>query len=545
LEPLSFDILIKNGRVIDGAGNPWYRADVGVKDQKITKIGRLTRASGANEIDAAGKIVCPGFIDPHSHSDSSLPFDARYESTIRQGITTVVIGNCGESLAPINPEKMDVFQKRIEMIAPPGVDYKPTWHYFREYLEAMDQIPCSTNNVPLVGFGYVRISGGPGYEDRVPTPEELEAMKAYVDEAMQAGAFGFSTGLIYTPQYYAKTEEVIELTKVISKYNGIYFSHIRGEGATLVDAVKEVIDIVEKTGCAGGQIGHHKVAGKPYWGASKETLRLIEEANARGLDITADQYPYNRGMTSFITVLPPWVHIGGVEKILERLQDPANQERIKKDVDQGIPGWENWIKDVGFEGIYIASVKTDKWKDIEGKNLAEITQIKGKSDGWETLFDLMLEEKAEVEITVESMGEEDIKYIMQGRHTMIGTDGSGVSPTGPLSHGKPHPRFYGTYPRVLGKYVREEGIMTLQEAIRKMTSFPAQKLRLWDRGLVREGMWADLVVFDPDTVIDKATFIDPHQFSEGVHHVLVNGELAVEDNQQTENMPGKVLRRPT
>lgn len=541
---MNFDILIKNGRVIDGAGNPWYRADVGIMDGKIAKIGRLKGSSAAKELDVSGKIVCPGFIDPHSHSDSSLFFDARFESTIRQGITTVAVGNCGESLAPLNPEKMDIFKKLIDMYTPPGVEFKPTWHYFEEYLEAVDQIPCSTNIVPLVGFAPVRISGGPGYEDREPTAAELESMKNYVKEAMEAGAFGFSTGLIYTPQYYAKTDEIIEVTKVISKYNGIYFSHIRGEGATVVDAVKEVIEIVEKTDCAGGQIAHHKVAGKPYWGASKETLRLIEDANARGLNITADQYPYNRGMTSFITVLPPWVHIGGVEKILERLQDPANQERIRKDVEQGIEGWENWIKDVGFGGIYIASVKTDKWKDIEGKSIAEIAQIKGNADEWQILFDLLLEEKAEVSITVESMGEEDIKHIMQGRYTMIGTDGSGVSPTGPLSHGKPHPRFYGTYPRVLGHYVREKGIMTLQEAIRKMTSFPAQKLRLWDRGLVREGMWADLVVFDPETVIDKATFTDPHRFPEGIHHVLVNGEVAVEDKQQTKNMPGTVLRRP-
>ncbi len=538
-----FDLIIKNGRVIDGAGNPWYRADVGIKDGKIVKIGCLVNTTAFKEIDASGMVLAPGFIDIHSHSDFALPFDPRLESTIRQGITTAVIGNCGDSLAPINEEKLDMFEKLANMFSPAGERIDFTWQTFEEYLSDLVEKRCSTNIVPLVGFGTIRVAGGPGFEDRAPTAEELEQMKTYINEAMQSGAFGMSTGLIYSPQVYAKTEEIIELAKVVAKYGGLYFSHIRGEGATVVKAVKELIEIVEKSGCRGGQIAHHKVSGPPYWGVSKETLRLIEEANTRGLNINCDQYPYNRGMTSLITVLPPWVHIGGIEEILKRLKDPEDQDRIRKDISEGIEGWENWLKDLGGDRIFIATVKTDTWKSVEGKNLAEITTLKDKTDVFNTLFDLLVDEKGEVSILIESMGEDDIRRIMTGRYTMVGTDGWGVSPTGPLGHGKPHPRFYGTYPRILGKYVREEGLLSIENAIRKMTSFPAQKLGLFDRGLLCERMCADIVVFDPTKVKDNATYQNPHQFPTGIYYVCVNGEIVVENGQQTVKLPGRILRR--
>jgi N-acyl-D-amino-acid deacylase len=301
---------------------------------------------------------------------------------------------------------------------------------------------------------------------------------------------------------------------------------------------------LQKSGCTGGHIAHHKVAGKSYWEKSSETLRLMQEANARGTSITCDQYPYNRGMTSLITLLPPWVHEGGLEKLIERLKNSDDRIHIKKDVQQGIEGWENWIKDAGFDSIYIASVKTEKWRDMEGKHLSEIARLKEKTDEWETLFDLLIDENGEVSMTVELMDEEDIRRIMTGRYTMIGTDAWGVNPSGILRHGKPHPRYYGTYPRILGKYVREEGVLTLENAIRKMTSFPAQRLGLMDRGLLKEGLWADVVIFNPETVIDKATYLDPHQFPEGILHVLVNGQIVVANGQQTGRLPGKVLRRP-
>lgn len=543
---MSFDMVIKNGKVIDGAGNPWYRADIGIKGGKISRIGRLEEANTTKETDAVGLVVCPGFIDVHSHSDGAVFFDNTLQSTIRQGITTSVVGNCGDNLAPVPPEKMEEFLKLFAMSAPPGVEIDSIpWNTFSEYLDYMERRGCVANSAHLVGFGTIRIAGGPGFEDRAPTTEELECMKSLVGEAMEAGAFGISTGLIYAPQVYAKTEEIIELAKVVAKYGGLYSSHIRGEGVNVVNAVKEFVEIVEKSGCVGGQVSHHKIAGRPYWGTSKETLRLMEEANARGVNVTCDQYPYNRGMTSLASVLPPWVHLGGYKRLLERLQNPEDRARVKKDITEGIEGWESPIKDGGFECIYIASVKTEKWQDIEGKNLTEITRLKAKADEWETLSDILIDEKGEVTMTIETMGEDDIRRIMTGRYTMVGTDASGVAPTGVFGYGKPHPRYYGTYPRVLGKYVREEGLLTLEDAIRRMTSFPAQRMGLLDRGLLREGMWADIVVFDPDRVVDKATFLEPHQFPEGIVHVLVNGEIVVENEKQTEKLPGRILRRPS
>ena len=416
------------------------------------------------------------------------------------------------------------------------------WNTFGEYLDFMEKHACVANAAHLVGFASVRVAGGPGYEDRRPTAGEVKRMQSFVTQAMQAGAFGMSTGLIYAPQAYARTAEIISLAAVVAEYNGLYCSHIRGEGATVVDAVKEVVEITQKSGCRGGHIAHHKVAGRAYWGKSRETLQLMEDANASGLSITCDQYPYNRGMTSLITLLPPWVHAGGLETLLGRLKDPACRLRIIENVNQGIPGWENWIKDAGFEAIYIASVKTNKWRDAEGRSIGEIARLKGKTDPWETLFELLIDESGEVTMTIELMSEEDIRRIMAARYTMIGTDAWGVNPAGVLGYGKPHPRYYGTYPRILGKYVREEGVLTLEDAVRKMTSFPAQRLGLTDRGLLKEGMWADIVVFDAERVIDKATYQEPHQFPEGIPYVMVNGRIVVKDGQQTGALPGKVLR---
>jgi N-acyl-D-amino-acid deacylase len=350
------------------------------------------------------------------------------------------------------------------------------------------------NLIFFVGYENLRWAGGQGGEDRFATPEELGNMKGYLREAMEAGAFGMSTGLIYAPQMFATTIEIIELAKVVAEYNGLYFSHIRGEGETVIKAVKEVIEIVEKSGCVGGQIAHHKVAGEVFWGGSKDTIRLIEEANERGINITCDQYPYNRGMADLVAALPPWAREGSHDDILERIKDPKIQERIKKDVEKGIEGWENWIRDEGMKNLYIATVNSDKWKDVVGKNLTEITQIKGKSDNWETYFQLLIDNELGVVITIESMGEEDIRRIMTSRYQMVGTDGFGLPAS--FSVGAYHPRCFGTYPRVLGKYVREEKIMTLEQAIRKMTSFPAQRLRLQDRGLVLEGNCADIVIFN-------------------------------------------------
>jgi N-acyl-D-amino-acid deacylase len=536
------DLLIRNGTIVDGSGNSPSKADVAISDGRISNIERTISVDAKHVIDAKGKIVCPGFIDIHSHSDTSIPFDNRLESMIRQGVTTSVTGNCGSSLAPINDDTLDLIQKEFDIFSPPGHRLNVTWNTFGEYLEVLGKTPLPINVVPLVGFGTIRVAAGPAYENREPTKKELVNMKACVAEAMEAGAFGLSTGLFYAPQIFASTDEIIELAKTLVEYNGLYCSHIRGEGKTVVQAVRELIEIVEKSGCRGGQISHHKIAGRPYWGTSKDTLKLITDANGRGLDITCDQYPYNRGMTSLVSVLPPWVHEGGMDGILNHLRTPDSQKQIKSDVEAGIEGWENIIKEVGWQGIYIALVKTDKWKDIQGKSLQQIAEEYEYSDPFILLFQLLLDEVGEVSMTIESMCEDDIQRIMKDKHTMIGTDGWGVSPIGVFSQNRPHPRSYGTYPRVLGKYVREEGVLAIEEAIWKMSGFPAKKLQLGDRGLIQKGLWADIVVFDLKTIRDKATFLNPHQFPVGIDYVIVNGEIVVDDTTQLDVFPGRLLR---
>jgi N-acyl-D-amino-acid deacylase len=535
-----YDLLIKNGKIIDGTGNPWYYGELGIKDGKIKKISAKMNDIAEKEIDAKGMIICPGFIDIHSHTDLILPFNSKVESFIRQGITTIVCGMCGMSLAPIVDEKIEDIKKFLSSFLEIYKDFNFKWHTFKEYLDYLEKLRCPANLVSFVGYSNIRVCGGAGYENRPITKNDLEGMKEFIGEAMEAGAFGMSTGLIYAPQVYATTTELIELTKKVAEYGGLYFSHMRNEGRTIREAIKEVIEIVEKSGCAGGQIAHHKIAGKLYWGTSQDTLKLIEDANARGISISCDQYPYNRGMTSLRTLLPPWVHEGGTEKILERIQNKEIREKIKKEIMSGPGEWENFLYENPFECFFIASANSPNWKGIEGKNLTEITKIKHKKDEWQTLFEILTDEKGGGMITIETMGEEDIRRIMTSKYQMVGTDGAGI----PVNPGLDpyHPRFYGTYPRILGKYVREEKLMTLEDAIRRMTSFPAQRLGLWDRGLIKEGIWADLVIFDPDTVIDKATYTHPHQIPEGIPYIIVNGVIIIEDNKQNRKHPGKVLR---
>jgi N-acyl-D-amino-acid deacylase len=534
------EVVITNGRIVDGTGNPWYKNDISIDNGMIAEIG--SNLKGETEIDASGKVVCPGFIDMHSHTDFILPFYCSMDSFVHQGITTCVVGMCGSSLAPVHPGKEEEFRKQASAFIPFFKDLDITWHTFSEYLTELEKgcVPC--NVVPVVGYESIRMTGGPGFEDRAPTPEELATMKGHVKEAMEAGAFGMSTGLIYAPQTYATTEELVELARVVGQYGGLYFSHIRGEGKTLMEAVREFIRIVEESGCRGGQIAHFKVSGKKYWGKSVEALRLVEEANEKGINVTYDSYPYDRGFSSLVTALPPWAREGGLEITLQRLEAPDIRERIKEEIVKDVPyeSWENWIKTNGFEKLYVSRVNQEKWKDIEGKSLSEITVMNGFSDEWETLFTLLLEEELGVQITLESMCEDDIRCIMTSRYHMVGTDGLGIPQNPEL--GTFHPRFFGTYPRILGKYVREEEVLTLEDAVRRMTSFPAQRLGLHDRGVLKRHMWADIVIFDPNIIIDTATYQHPHRFPEGIHHVIVNGHIVLENGEQVDAFPGRVLR---
>jgi N-acyl-D-amino-acid deacylase len=538
--PRPYDLAIRNGRIVDGTGSPWFKGDVAVKGERIVKVGNVNPSDAEIALDVSGETVCPGFIDSHSHSDFSLIFDPRAESTIRQGVTTLVVGQCGMSLAPINRKFEDLLRRYAAPFLPdPNVEIP--WTTFKQYVARMKRLRSTSNTVHLVGHGTVRIAAM-GFAERDPSPRELQSMKAMVAEAMEAGAAGMSTGLIYPPGAFSKTEELIELTKVAAKYGGVYFSHIRGEGPSLLEAVKEAIEIGENA-CAPVQISHHKAAGRQAWGKLKETLQLMEDARSRGVDVTYDQYPYTAGMTSLATLLPPWVHEGGTDKLLERVRNDDIWMKIRSELESRTSGRENILEETGWDRIVVSSVKSKHLKHLEGKNLAEISRILGRPDEFAALRDLLLEDQAGSTMIMFSMNEADVEYAMKGRYQMVGTDAWSVSPTGPLSSGKPHPRFYGTYPRILGEYVRVRGIVTLEDAIRRMTSFPAQRVGLKDRGLIRTGFHADIVVFDPEKVVDKATFDQPAQFPEGIDKVIVNGRIVVDSGELTEARPGKVLLR--
>ncbi|MEM3404078.1 MAG: D-aminoacylase [Nitrososphaeria archaeon] len=535
-----FDIIVRGGKVVDGTGNPWFKADIGIKDGKIVELGRLEKEKADTVIDARGNVVSPGFVDMHSHSDLTLFINPKLESTIHQGITTLVVGNCGISLAPINKKHEHLLERYIAPFLPPGASIRFQWSTFEDYLRHENKQDLSSNVAHLVGHGTVRVAVM-GFQDRAPSDVELEHMKYLVAEAMEAGAFGMSTGLIYPPGIFSGTGELVEVAKVVSKYGGLYSSHVRGESSNLIYSIEEAIEIGEKSGVS-VQISHHKVAGRQQIGKSVETLKLMEDARKRGVDVACDQYPYEAGMTSLATLLPPWVHEGGIDQLLERIKRLEDRVKIRDDIEKDTTGWENIINENGWENIYISNVKTEKNKDLQGKNIQEAARMMGKPDELTALLDLLVEEEGSGTMVVFVTKEEDVCKILSNPLTMVGTDSWSTSPEGVLSAGKPHPRFYGTYPRILREYVRERSILSLEEAVRKMTSFPAQRLRLWGRGVIRENMWADIVVFNPDTIMDTATYQNPHQYPEGIEYVIVNGEIVIDKRQQTQNYPGRVLR---
>ncbi|KON30269.1 hypothetical protein AC482_04365 [miscellaneous Crenarchaeota group-15 archaeon DG-45] len=523
---MKYDLLIEGGRVIDGAGNPWFEADVGVVGDRIEAVGRLGVAGGERRIDARGLMVAPGFIDIHSHSDYTVLIDPRAESKVRQGVTTEVVGNCGSSAAPMN-ESVREYRERY-MRAQLGEEFDFSWSSMEDYLGLIDARGASFNVVALVGHGTVR-ENVMGYEDRPPTPAELEAMRRLVAEAMEDGAWGMSTGLIYPPSCYADTGEIAELARVVAERGGVYFSHIRGEGETLLEAVEEAIEIGERAGVP-VQIAHFKASGREYWGKTEGSLRLVEEGRRRGIDVTFDQYPYVASSTGLTSLLPHWAHEGGATRLLERLRNPESRRRIAEDPATSTRDPET-----------VMVVFARNHPEYEGKTISEIAGLEGKEPS-EAVFDLLLAEEAQVSIVSFGMSEDDVRRVMRSPYMMVGSDGRAVAPRGILGMGKPHPRYYGTFPRVLGHYVRE-GVLSLQEAVRKMTSMPAQRLGLRDRGLLREGFKADITIFDPDAVKDEATFTDPHRFASGIPWVIVNGTVVVDDHAHTGALPGRALRR--
>lgn len=530
-----FDLKIEGATVIDGTGAEGSRADVGVRDDVIAAVGDLSRESAGSTLRAAGRVLAPGFIDMHSHSDWRLWENRRAESKIRQGVTTEVVGNCGFSPAPVATEFLDDL-RGFALHVPAGMDFR--WRSVGEYLRAFDADGTALNVVQLVGHGALRVATM-GFARRAPDVKELARMQRLMADAMEDGAWGLSTGLIYAPGSYAATEEIVEIARVAGRRRGFYASHIRGEGATLLDAVAEAIR-VGREGDLPVQVSHIKAAGRPNWGKVAQALALIDAARGDGLDVMADVYPYTASSTTLRTLLPDWVLEGGVDAMLKRLTDPDVRARIRGELEAPATG-QSLLDRVGWENIMIASCA--RRKDAEGRRLSELGAARGV-DPLEAALELIVDEAGKAYMILFQLDEADLRRALVHPMVMIGSDGSSLAPYGALGAGKPHPRSYGTFPRVLGEYAREQRVLGLPEAVHKMTGLPARRLGLRDRGVVRVGARADLVVFDARRVADQATYEEPHRYPVGVEHVLVNGRLVIKDGEHTGSLPGRLLTPP-
>ena len=528
-----YDLLIVNSQIVDGSGSPWFEGSVAIKDGKIADVGRLVGAQARQTIDARGLVVAPGFIDLHSHSDFALLVDGNGQSKIRQGVTTEILGE-SDSAGPVVGQAVADFDKGLERYG-----LQRDWTTLGEYFARVQRQGTSLNIASYVGSGQVRMCVM-GNVDRAPTPEELEKMKALVEQAMREGALGLASGLIYPPNAFAKTDELIALAQVAARYGGIYTSHIRAEGAHGLQAINEAIEISEKAGLP-AHILHFKVDDHDLWGHMSDQIKIIEAARARGIDITADQYPYTASMTGLEMCLPPKILEGTLADRVTRLKDSKVRAEIRKAIQTGLPGWEDdEVKSVGgWHGVLVASLQKPQNKHFEGKRMDEVARMMGK-DPVNALCDLLISEGGAAEAIYFSMSPQDVRLAMQQLWVGIGSDGVAVTPEMTFM-GRPHPRFYGTFPRVLGHYVREQHVLTLPDAIRKMTSLAAQITGLTDRGLLRPGLAADLTLFDPRTVSDKATFENPLQYSVGIQYVIVNGVVVLNKGAHTGAHPGQVL----
>jgi N-acyl-D-aspartate/D-glutamate deacylase len=529
-----YDLVIRNGRVVDGSGNPWFHGDVAITGDKIVAVGRVPEGKAKRTIDAKGLVVAPGFIDMHSHSDDLLLEDGHAQSKVRQGVTTEVLGE-GRSAGPLKG------QLSARKLKARGKEF--TWDTLGGYFDAIDKVGVSVNVVSYVGLDNVW-EGVMGKSHARPTPKQLEEMKALLDEAMKDGAFGLSSMLAMPPGSIATTDDLVELCAVVKKHGGLFSSHIRNEGTGVFDAVKEAIAVGERAGVPVDVI-HIKIADEKYWGRMKDVLALIEEARGRGVNVQANVYPYTRGNNNLASIIPPWAHEGGRAKLLGRLKDPKDRERMKKDIKEGIPGWYNHYTAVG--GDWSRMLVSGRGQ-YEGLTMDRVLAVKSKGktpppDPLDLLFDILIEEDGSVPTVYAHHDEKDMNLAMQQPWCSIGSDGSAYATEGPLKRGNPHPRNFGTFPRVLGVYVRDRGVLKLEDAVRKMTSLNAAKLGLRDRGLLRAGDFADVTVFDPGKVIDKATYTAPFAYNEGIEYVIVNGQVVLDRGKHTDAMPGKALRR--
>jgi N-acyl-D-amino-acid deacylase len=533
---VEYDIIIRNGRVIDGTGRPAFPADVAIKGDRIASIGNLRGARAKRVIDARGQIVAPGFIDMLGQSEQYVLIDPRAMSKVMMGVTTEITGE-GESIAPLNDrilKEQEDFNRRYNL--------RVDWRTLGEYFDRLGKQGAGVNLGTFVGATQVR-EYVIGYDDRQPTPAELEQMKRLVAAAMKDGALGVSTSLQYVPARFAKTDEIVELAKVAHQYGGIYITHQRSEANAIDESMKEVFEIARRANIP-AEIWHFKTAYQKNWGRMPEMLRRIETARRQGLKITADVYPYVAGSTSLSACLPPWAIEGGTDRMVARLRDPQTRARLKKEITTDSKDWENiYLGSGGPSGILIASVVNRDLESSQGKRLSEIATEQSK-DPLDALFDFIIADHGQTGAIFFMMKESDMQAALKSPFVSICTDNGARATDGPLAGSKSHPRGWGTYPRILGRYVREQHLMPLELAIHKMTGLPAGNLSLPSRGLIREGYFADITIFDPKTVIDRATFEEPNQYPVGINFVIVNGQIEVDKGQRTPALAGRVLRGP-
>jgi len=529
-----YDVLIVNGRVIDGTGSPAYSADIGIRDGRIAAIGRLDGATAKQRIDAAGAVVAPGFIDMLGQSELTILVEPHLPSKIFQGITTEITGE-GGSAAPLNDAIV-----QADRFGYQHLNITPDWRTLGQYFTRVERTGLGINLATYVGATQVRRMVL-GDADKQPTPAELDRMKALVREAMEQGAVGVSTSLQYAPAPYATTGELIALASEAARYGGVYATHMRSEGDGVLDAIDEAIRIGKEARIP-VEIWHLKAAGKNNWGRMKDIVARIETARRAGVDVGANTYAYPAWFNSMSAFVPPWAHDGGDEQLIARLKDPATRAKIKQDMQTPGGKWDNeWQEIPGPEAVTICVVQDESLRELQGKTLAQVAAL-WKSDPLDALFDLLIKDHAFTEVAVFGMSEADVALALSQPWVSVDNDSQGTAPTGLLGAEHPHPRAYGTFPRILRKYVREDHLLTLEDAIRKFTALPAGRMHLADRGVLKQGLWADVVVFDPDQITDKATFENPNQLSVGMKYVLVNGVPVIAGGNATNALPGKVLR---
>ncbi len=534
--PQHFDVLIKNGTLVDGTGKSSHIGDVGINGDTIAAIGTLEGATGGIEIDASNLAVAPGFINMLSWATESLIQDGRSMGDIKQGVTLEVFGE-GTSMGPLSPK-----MKRAKQEGQGPITYDVDWTTLNEYLESLTRRGISTNVASFVGATTLRVHTV-GYEDRAPSPQELDSMKLLVKQAMEEGALGVGSSLIYAPAFYSSTEELIEISKVAAAYDGMYISHMRSEGSKLLESLDELLQIADKAGIR-AEIYHLKQSGRDHWNKFDAVVAKVDSARAAGLEITADMYTYVAGATGLDASMPPWVQEGGYKAWAERLQDPEIRARVKKEMMAPALEWESLMQAAGDPGrMLLVGFRNDSLKYLTGKSLKEVAELRGTSPE-ETAMDLVVQDGSRVGTIYFMMSEENVKKQIALPWMSFGSDAGSMAPEGVFLNSNPHPRAYGNFARLLGKYVRDEQVISLEEAVHKLTQLPANNLKIKKRGTLSVGNYADVVLFDPGTINDRATFEQPHQYAEGMIHVFVNGTQVLRDGEHTGAFPGRVVHGP-